>query len=60
MTNMDCKNCKYDYDKWCAKRNACADCPLYDADRPMECYCTMIGRYDKCPCFEPMEEEVDE
>lgn len=65
MSSTDCKNCKYDYDKWCVKRgfnqrdrHACVDCPLYIKELE-DCYCTTIRRCDNCPYFTSAE-EVDE
>ncbi len=54
MTEQSDKTCKYYYDKWCAKRDACADCPLYIEDTK-SCYCMTVA-CAKCPYYEPAEE----
>lgn len=64
MANMDCKNCKYDYDRWCATDKFCygidcKDCKLNDKELNV-CKCYIIAPHQDCPYYEPIEEEVDE
>ena len=62
MTERNCENCKYDYDRWCVERgfnqrdrNACKDCPVY-IEAAEDCYCIMTAGHD-CPYYESVEEE---
>ena len=62
MSKQNCKDCKYDYERWCVARGfnqrdriACKDCPLY-VEEDDDCQCTTMGYGDDCPYYEPVEE----